>query len=319
MTRAAATIACLAVLAPALSGLSPSTAAQQAATASALDLVGTWTLVTTQTGVDREKPTSVQAPRGLLILDGGGHVFEVVTRVNRQLPPLSDAQATFATYGGFWGGYRADVREKRFTFTPVGAFSPNMMGIEFTRSFELTGDRLTVTSLAGEPHAQGVTRWTWERVPIVDNLSENYRKVIGFWEHVVEQRINLTTGVATPEAKRAPSVIVYTPSGYVGVHFPPLDRKKFASGEPTDEEARAAIRGYVGYFGALGVYPGMVFHQILGGISPAAGSTLKRHFTLKEPELNIRFPPGTNNQGQQTTTLVTLRRLSGEKEMLARR
>jgi hypothetical protein len=71
--------------------------------------------------------------------------------------------------------------------------------------------------------------------------------------------------------------------------------------------------GYVGYFAAL-VDPGMVFHQILAG--NLQGSTLKRFYELKGTDLNIRFPPGTNRQGQQTTTLVTLERLSGEKEML---
>jgi hypothetical protein len=32
-------------------------------------------------------------------------------------------------------------------------------------------------------------------------------------------------------------VIVYTPSGYVGVHFPPLNRQRFAGTEPTEAEA----------------------------------------------------------------------------------
>jgi hypothetical protein len=57
-------------------------------------------------------------------------------------------------------------------------------------------------------------------------------------------------------------------------------------------------------------------HQVLAGISPAAGTTLKRFYELKGTELSITFPPGTNQQGQQTTTLVTLKRLSGAKEML---
>jgi hypothetical protein len=314
MKQAAAAMVAAAVLM--LATRSP--VAQQPASQSALDLVGTWTLSTTEVGIDREAPARVQNPRGLLIFDAGGRVFEVVTRANRQLPvstpPLSDAQATFLTYGGFWGSYRADTARKTLAFRPAGALSPNVMGIEFSRTFEVRDDQLTVTSLPGELHTQGVTRWTWERVPNVDNLSENYRKVIGFWEHVAETRVNQTTGVATEDAKRAPSVIVYTPAGYVGVHFPPLARQKFAAGEPTDAEARAALRGYIGYFGALGVYPRMIFHQILAGISPAGGTTLKRNFELSGTELNIRF---TNIQGPPTTTTVTLRRLSGEKEMMA--
>ena len=34
--------------------------------------------------------------------------------------------------------------------------------------------------------------------------------------------------------------------------------------------------GYIGYYGALTVYPGQVFHNILAGISPAAGTILRR-------------------------------------------
>lgn len=297
-------------------GLLLATDAPRAQQATPTDLVGTWTLAATQTGVDRGTPVTVPNPRGLLIFDAAGHVFEVVTRANRQLPPLTDAQATFATYGGFWGRYAADAREQTLTFTPRGAFSPNAMGIEFSRTFELAGDRLTITSRAGEAHTQGVTRWTWERVPVVDHLSDGYRAVIGFWEHVVEQRLDLRTNTG-PETRRAPSVIVYAPSGYVGVHFPPLNRQKFAAADPTDAEARAAMRGYIGYFGALGVYPGMVFHQILAGISPSAGNTLKRSFELSGSELTIRFTPLAGSQGEQAT-LVRLRRLSGEQDMLPR-
>ena len=56
---------------------------------------------------------------------------------------------------------------------------------------------------------------------MVENLSPGYRKVVGFWQHVVEKRVNLTLKTETATT-RAPSIIVYTPSGYVGVYFPPM-------------------------------------------------------------------------------------------------
>ena len=119
----------------------------------------------------------------------------------------------------------------------------------------------------------GVTRWTWERVPPVIHFGEGYRDVVGFWQHVVERRLNAATGAVLSETKRAPSVIVYTPAGYVGVHFPTLDRPRFASGEPTEAEERV-LANYLGYFGALGVYPGMVFHNILSNFpGSVAGNT----------------------------------------------
>jgi hypothetical protein len=312
------------LVALALLTVPPVPAAQQTLPLSPLDLVGTWTLDRTEQGGEGAQRTQVPNPRGLLIFDGAGHAFEVVTRATRQQPEgteprLTPQQLTFAQYGGFWGRYRVDAAKKTFTYQAEGAVSPNVMGREFTRSFELAGDRLTVTPAPGEPHVQAGTRWTWERVPNVDNLSPMYRRVIGFWQHVVEKRMNLTTGQSSGETRRAPSIIVYTPSGYVGVHFPPLNRQKFATDTPTDAEARAALMGYVGYFGALSVYPNMVFHQVLTGVSPLSGNTLKRPLEMSGNEVTIKFPPATNQQGQQTSTWVTLKRLSGEEAMIPRR
>jgi hypothetical protein len=250
----------------------------------------------------------------------------MITRASMQQPagvqpPLTDQQLRFAMSGGFWGRYKVDAQKKTMTFQTDGAFSPNMMGRELTRSFELAGDRLTVAYGGGEHYAPVGTKWTFERVPTVDNvLGPTYRKVIGFWQHVVEKRVNLTTGATLSETRRAPSIIVYTPSGYVGVHFPGLNRQKFAADAPTDAEARAAFSGYVGYFGALSVYPNMVFHQILGGVSMSPGTTLKRPLEMSgDDDVTIKFPVNPNQQGQQTTTWVMLHRLSGEKDMMPAR
>jgi hypothetical protein len=296
-------------------------------------LVGTWTLETIEQNVGTPQAGRVGSPRGLLVFDSAGHAFESVVRGTGRAggagaraagpgaaaaAPAAAAPATpqpasaFSTFAGFWGGYRVDAAKKVVTFKPEGAVSPNLMGAEFTRSFDVSGNRLTVTSTPGEPHLQGVTRWTWERVPPVENLSPTYRQVVGFWQHVVEKRVNITTGVASGETRRAPSIIVYTPSGYVGVHFPPLNRQRFAGTEPTEAEAAAATRGYVGYFGALAVYPNMVFHHVLAGVN-FGGNTLKRPLEISGSEVTIKFPVAA---GQQTTTWVVLRRLSGEADML---
>lgn len=294
-------------------------------------LVGTWTLVSTEQHAGTPQRTLVPAPRGLLIFDAAGHVFEAITRAEPVAgrgrgagpqPPvpaptgLTPAQLTFATYSGFWGTYRTDTAKKTISYQPEGAVSPNVMGKTITRTYDVAAERLTITSMPGEPHVQGTTRWTWERVPAVESLGSTYRRVIGFWQHVVERRVNLTTNTVVSEARRAPSIIVYSPSGYVGVHFPPLGRKPFAADVPTDEEARAALQGYVGYFGALTVYPNMVFHQVLAGISPRAGDTLKRPLELSGDEVTIKFPPTRNPDGHEMSTHVTLRRLSGEAEMV---
>jgi hypothetical protein len=306
----------------------PTGSAQQRA-----DLIGTWTLAAMQEGVETGKPVAVRNARGLLVFDRSGstgqgrltgHVIEVVVTAPEALVAAgrgaaggADAQARFRAFTGSWGTYRVNERDRQITLMSAGAVSPNVMGTEFSRSYELANDTLTMTSVPGELHTRGTTRWVWERVPNVEHLSDGYRQVIGFWEHVVEKRF---TGAdsAGVESRRAPSVIVYTPAGYVGVHFPPLSRARFAGPEPTDAEARAALAGYIGYFGALGVYPGMVFHHIMAGLSPATGTTLKRPYELKGAQLNIRFRPTYSQPGDQAATEVTLKRLSGEKEMLGR-
>jgi Lipocalin-like domain len=313
MTRAAAICAALVFWATRLP------VAQELPAFVPADLVSSWTLSSVERGVSGEKPERIQNARGLLIFDSVGHAFELFTTASRQQPetPQADPLGMFNAYGGFWGGYRVDGARKRITFKAQGAISLAAQGREFSRSFDQTGNRLTLTSI-DEPHAQGGTRWTWQRVPTIDHLSPFYSQAVGFWEHVVERRVNVSTGTVVSESRRAPSVIVYTPGGFVGVHFPPLNRKPFASGTPTVDEARAALQGYIGYYGALTVYPGEVFHNILGGISPGAGTILRRYADIKGEELTVRLTP-TGNQQVETQTIVVLRRLSDADQMLPKR
>ena len=75
------------------------------------------------------------------------------------------------------------------------------------------------------------------------------------------------------------------------------------------------MTGYVGYDGALTVCPGRVVHHRIALLGPQQGDTLKRFAEVVGPEIHLKFPP-TMNRGQESTTLVTLKRLSGEAEML---
>lgn len=89
----------------------------------------------------------------------------------------------------------------------------------------------------------------------------------------------------------APSIIVYTPTGHVAVHFVPGGRKAFVADRPTGEEARAAVTGYVSYFGAYGLYPGeWLHHYLLVSIAPAnAGDTFRSVLRLSEPTATLTF------------------------------
>jgi hypothetical protein len=282
-------------------------------------LVGTWTLVSMQRPGTGQAPTSIPNPRGMLVFDRAGHVLEFATSAGRYQGPIaqmsaSDVQTVFANGGGFWGGYKIDQAKNTLAFHPEGAVNPNVMGRDITRAYELSEDRLTITAPADAPGAEKNMRWTWDRVPTLDNLSAAQRQVVGFWQHVVERRVNVTTGAVLSETRRAPSIIAYTPSGFVGVHFPPLTRKGFAGDLPTDDEARATFTGYVGYFGVYLVYPGVVYHHQLGSLYNVPTS-FRRYFEITGTELNLKFPPAMN-QGQLVRTVVTLKRLSGDADMI---
>ena len=284
-------------------------------------LVGTWTLSAVEKIGADGKAAAQTLPRGVLIFDRAGHAFEIAETGRRvpyaaNQPTPAEAHTVYNNYSGFWGGYAVDATQKKITYRPEGAISPNAMGTDLIRTFELSGDRLVVTATAGEADGLDGTRWTWDRVPPLEYLTPANRQVLGFWRHIVEKRINVTTGATAAEAERAPSVIVYTPSGYVGVHFPPLGRPRFAAALPTDDEARAAIAGVVSYYGPYTLAPGTVFHHRLIILGTGPGDTLKRFYEIAGDTLMLKFPPGRNPQGEEIRTEVTLKRISGEKDML---
>src|SRR5262245_36572211 len=287
-------------------------------------LVSSWVLVSVDKQAASNAPVRARGPHGLLVLDAAANVFEFFSAAPVQpqgAAAPTGALQTFEEYGGFWGRYTVDETARRMSFTAESGVSPSLLGLKFSRSFELDGDRLVVTSTK-EPQAQNDTRWTWQRFPTVENLSPAYREVVGFWRNVGERQVNTATGAIERESQRGPSVIVYTPAGFVGVHFPPRAREPFAGETVTADQAQAALRGYIGYFGSLGVYPGEVSHDILAGVSPTGGAILRRYAKITGTALSVRLQSGaarTSESDQpRVATEVVLERISGAKDMLPR-
>ena len=319
-----ATICCVAIF---LLGIGSGQSVSQAQS-SAPPLVGTWLLTSEQLSADGAPPIPAQGARGMLILDGAGYYFELV---DRAVPAalaggFSDAQRAFYRIGGSWGRYQANRETGRIAFESFAGRSLDLTGAKFSRTFTIASvpdeqDRLTTASLPGELHTLAVATRVWQRVPAMSNLSAEARAVVGFWRHEVEGQKREDTGEMMSEVKRDPSVIVYTPTGFVGVHFPTRNRTGFASAEPTDAEARQQ-GNYLGYYASLGVYPGgrhqgLIFHNILGG-GLTIGSTLRRFFDLRGEDVDLTFPAGTNRQGIRSQTYVKLHRLSSFDDMIGR-
>jgi hypothetical protein len=288
-------------------------------------LVGTWLLTSEQLTAEGAKPVAAQGARGMLVFDRAGHYFELVDRaVPAPLADgLSDAQRSFYRVGGSWGRYQANRETGRIAFESFAGRSVDLTGAKFSRTFAIASvpdeqDRLTTTSQPGELHTLAVATRVWQRVPAM-NLPPEARAVVGFWRHEVEGQRRVDGGEAISEVRRDPSVIVYTPTAFVGVHFPTRNRSGFAAAEPTDAEARQQ-GNYLGYYASLGVYPGgrhqgLIFHNILGG-GLTIGSTLRRFFDVRGDDVDLTFPAGTNRQGIRSQTYVKLRRLSTFDDMV---
>ena len=291
-------------------------------------LVGTWLLTSEQLAADGAQPVPAQGARGMLVFDRAGYYFELV---DRAVPAalagaLSDAQRAFYRINGSWGRYQANRETGRIAFESFAGRSVDLTGAKFNRTFAIASvpdeqDRLTTTSQPGELHTLAVATRVWQRVPTMIAVAPEVRAVVGFWRHEVEGQRRVEGGEAISEVRRDPSVIVYTPTGFVGVHFPTRNRSGFAAAEPTDAEARQQ-GNYLGYYAALGVYPGgrhqgLIFHNILGG-GLTTGSTLRRFFDLRGEDVDLTFPAGTNRQGIRTQTYVKLHRLSNLEDMVER-
>ena len=234
---------------------------------------------------------------------------------DRSASARPDPRRAFADNGGFWGRYEAFPAAGRIDFEAEEGVSPNVRGLAFSRSYELAGDRLIVTS-TDEPQAQGDMRLTWQRVPTVEHLTPAYREVVGFWRHIEEATLEHGHGrggqhaAASTERHRL----------YAGrLRRRPLpDARALALRRRNADRGGSAggIRNYLGYYGALGVYPGEVFHNVLGGVQPSAGAILRRFAKITGDELVVTIPSG-NPQSTLATT-VHLRRLSGADDMLPR-
>ena len=291
--------------------------------------VGTWTLISQE-----QQGIALPYPRGLLIHDSAGHALEIVTQGGRaaydQLSKSGSSGGTattsspvealraFESYAGFWGTFAIDRERSTITYIEKGDVHPSRTGLKENVIYQESGDRLVLTRRRDDATGSRTIRSEWERLPDLTELNATQRMLVGFWEWTAEERVDARGGVVA-STSRAPSVIVYTPTGHVAVHFVPGGRTPFAAATPTGEEARAAISAYVSYFGTYGIYPeSMVRHYLLVSIDPAGnGNIYPRLLNLREPTATLTLPPTTLN-GVEVRNRVTVKRLSGWAEMSSR-
>ena len=133
------------------------------------DLVGTWSLVSSTVEQNGQKRDAQGPnPKGLLILDSGGHYAVLTFRQdqpkfasnNRLEATAEESKALLSGTLGHYGTYA--VADNVLVFHIERSMFPNWDGIEQKRPFTLKGDELVYTT-PGSTGA-GPTQLVWRRV-----------------------------------------------------------------------------------------------------------------------------------------------------------
>jgi polyisoprenoid-binding protein YceI len=141
-----------------------------AASQTAKDLVGSWTLVSAITELDGNKSDTFGAnARGMLVFDANGRYSIVFVGANlpkfvsgnRAKGTADENRAVLAASLAHFGTYVVDEADKSFTFQIDRATFPNWEGSNLKRGFVINGDELRFT----DPHASagGVGTVTFKR------------------------------------------------------------------------------------------------------------------------------------------------------------
>jgi hypothetical protein len=137
-------------------------------------LIGTWKLISDkQVNADGSSSDLYGAsPLGQLIYDSNGHMsVHLLTRdltkcgtQDRRKCPDSAARSAFDNYLGYWGRFKVPAGGKSVVHIIEGASAPDWIGTSQERFFELSGDRLTLTTpmqqIAG---VESKTVLVWQR------------------------------------------------------------------------------------------------------------------------------------------------------------
>ncbi len=114
-----------------------------------------------------------------------------------------------------------------------------------------------------------------------------------------------------PLGENARGLLLYTPDGYMSGQIMRPGRPRFQGGAlsgGSEAEIRAALLGYVAYFGAYAVdeRARTVTHEVIGSWYPNfVGSRQVRHYEFDGPDrLLLRTPPRGSGRDARTDLLV---------------
>jgi Lipocalin-like domain len=134
-------------------------------------LIGVWKLLSYQTEFQDGGPKRAlfgERPTGYIVFTSEGRMMAIIEAEGRKAPSTdADRAALLTSVIAYSGKYR--VEGNRWITTVDTAWNPAWVGTDQVRSYELVGDRLTVTAMwqpavnvSGAPVARGILQF--ERV-----------------------------------------------------------------------------------------------------------------------------------------------------------
>ena len=135
-------------------------------------------------------------------------------------------------------------------------------------------------------------------------------RFVGAWDLVEYRFVDQGGHETRPFGADAIGRVVYTDGGHVSAQVMRAGRPRFGRdrlGPGTSEEAAAAFRSYLAFFGTYRVErdEGVVVHHVLGSLFPNwVGADQRRYFRFDGDELTLSMTPIGRPSAGPTATLV---------------
>ena len=285
--------------------------------------VGTYELVTMEVkdpATGKWSPTQGFSSNGYIIYADTGHMaVQIMPKVRARFagtpPTPEEAQAALLGYTAYFGSFAVtDKEQDRFVVHHrFGQINPGAdADLKRFYDFVITpngSERLILTPApsGGGGKDTATNRVVWQRM-LDAPLSAEAKKFVGFWRLRYADSYRTKDGKDVfhgdrNETRAGTSYIIYTNSGHMMAHLMNREgRTKYASSQPTPEEALKAFSSYAGYFGRFIPYenqsPPFVYHSQQGSLTPGSYSEQKRFYQFNGNVLRLGAPPNLNDQGE---------------------
>ncbi len=264
---------------------------------------------------DGEELSRNESSTGFIMYDPAGTMGVVIQGADRA--PYAGDEATpeeilaaYRSYTSYFGGFSVDPEAGTVTHHLRASMNPNAAGADYVRKYEFADDALTLQPPAGADG--GTVRLTWRKLPQLSELTAEHGRFVGFWHFGRLERRDDAGEELPVETTWVDGFIVYTASGHMAVHLVRPDRQAFAGGGPTPEEAAAAIRSYISYFGPYTIHgdEGFIVHHRLGCWYPSCMDTdAQRFYEFGDRTLTL-MPPARTVDGRMVQDSLVWERLS---------